>query len=181
MKKFSASSVVLLVVFVLMGCSTTKLTWVSKPAVREVGNKFFDARLRPTGIKSDNAEVYKAFIFSLKNKTDKELKIIWDETFYVHDGGMSGGFMFEGIPYEDRNKPKSPTVLAANGSLTMKIWPSDLAFYHQFEKAAVGFDEGTWIHNELKPGQNGMLLTVKVGERVINEKITVDISVQEVK
>jgi len=114
-------------------------------------------------------------------KTDKELKIIWDETFYVHDGGMSGGFMFEGIPYEDRNKPKSPTVLAANGSLTMKIWPSDLAFYHQFEKAAVGFDEGTWIHNELKPGQNGMLLTVKVGERVINEKITVNISVQEVK
>jgi len=161
-----------------LGCGTTKLTWVSEPQVRKVRNEIFDAELKPAGIKSGDTQVYKAFLLFLRNKTDKELEIIWDKTLFIYNGQMNGGFMFEGIIHEDREKPKPPDIVPPKGTFLNKIWPNSLVFFYVPEKRA--YYEGAWIHRELNPGQNGVSLTVKSGEREINEKIFLHISVREV-
>lgn len=161
-----------------IGCSTTKLTWVSEPQVRKARNEIFDAELKPAGIKSGDTQVYKAFLLFLRNKTDKELEIVWDKTLFIYNGQMNGGFMFEGVIHEDREKLKPPDIVSPQGTFLKKIWPNSLVFYYVPEKRA--YYEGAWIHRELNPGQNGVYLTVKYGEREINEKIVLLISVREV-
>lgn len=178
MNKPLVSLFVALVCHAAIGCSTTKLTWVSEPPVRKAKNEIFDVELKPTGVKSGNTQVYKAFFLFLRNKTDKELEIIWDKTAFIYNGQMSGGFMFEGIVHEDREKPKPPDIVSPKGTFLKKIWPNSLVFFYVPEKRA--YYEGAWIHRELNPGQNGVYLAVKSGEREINEKLVLHISVREV-
>ena len=159
-----------------IGCGTTKLTWTSDPEVQKVSNDIFDAELRPVGIKSGDTQTYKAFLLFLKNKTDKELEIVWDKTLFIHNGQMNGGFMFEGIIHEDRDKPKPPARVTPGGTFRKKIWPNSLVFFFVPERAR--FSGGAWIHRELNPGQNGVYLTVKSGQREVNEMITLNISVR---
>jgi hypothetical protein len=160
-----------------VGCATENLTWVSEPEVQKASNELFDGELKPAGIKSGDTQTYKAFILFLRNKTDKELEIIWDKTFFIYNGQADGGFMFQGVIHEDREKPKPPDIVPPRSTFRKKIWPNSLVFFYVPEKRA--YYEGAWIHRELNPGQNGVFLTVKFGEREINEKIVLKISVQE--
>jgi hypothetical protein len=172
-------SLFLAVVFCLaIGCTTTKLTWISQPPVEKVSNEVFDAELKPVGIKSGDEQTYKSFILFLRNKTNKELEIIWDNTFFIYNGQKDGNFMFEGIIHEDRNKPKPTDIVSPRSTFTKKIWPNSLVFFYVPEKRA--YYEGAWIHRELNPGENGVYLTVRSDGREISERITLVISVQEV-
>ena len=159
-----------------IGCSTTRLTWVSVPPVQRVSNEVFDAEIKPVGIRSGETQTIKSFVLFMRNKRDRELEIIWDETFFIYNGQKKGGFMFEGIAHEDRDKHKPPDIVSPGGTFSKKIWPNSLVFFYVPEAAR--FSTGTWIHRELNPGENGVYLTVRTDSREINEKITLVITVQ---
>ncbi|UCE83088.1 MAG: hypothetical protein JSV47_00655 [Deltaproteobacteria bacterium] len=177
MKKSLGSLFLVLAFCGAMGCGTTRLTWISDPEVQRVSNEIFAAELRPAGITSGDTQTFKSFLLFLRNKIDRELEVIWDKTLFIYNGEMQGGFMFEGISHKDRDKPKPPDILPPNGTFRKRIWPNSLVFFFVPERAR--FREGSWIHREMNPGQNGVYLTVKSGDQEIRERITLNISVKE--
>jgi hypothetical protein len=106
---------------------------------------------------------------TVKNKTNKNLELNWNKTLYIVNGQTSGGFMFEGVVYKDRNNSKSPDVIFPNGTLSKAIWPNNLVYFSSGQY-------GGWRHESLPPGENGVYLTVIVDGKEISEKITMNLS-----
>ena len=69
------------------------------------------------------------FGFTLKNKTDHSIKIIWDEAVYVDQNGSSGRVMHAGVKYTDRNNPQPPTVVVKKANIDDMIVPTDNVYY----------------------------------------------------
>ncbi|MFY9125207.1 MAG: hypothetical protein WAO59_08170 [Bacteroidales bacterium] len=69
------------------------------------------------------------FSFTLQNKTDHSIKIIWDEAAYVDPNGSSGRVMHAGVKYIDRNNPQPPTVIVKNAIIDDMIVPTDNIYY----------------------------------------------------
>jgi hypothetical protein len=74
-------------------------------------------------------KIYKKFGFTLQNKTDHSIKIIWDEAVYVDPNGSSGRVMHAGVKYIDRNNPQPPTVIVKNANIDDMIVPTDNIYY----------------------------------------------------
>lgn len=57
------------------------------------------------------------------NKTDKFIKIIWDETAFINPSGQSEKVIHEGVKLVDRNAPMAPSLIPPKASLTDIITP----------------------------------------------------------
>jgi len=139
------------------------VTWVSEPATATVDNPFFTAQLTPRcgGYGGCNS-----FSLIIRNKTDKNIEINWNKTLYVSDGQTSGGFMFEGVIYRERNNPKPPDVVFGNGTFSKVIWPNNLVHYSSGRY-------GGWENLRMPTGENGAYLSVVVDGKEISERIIV--------
>jgi hypothetical protein len=69
------------------------------------------------------------FAFTLENKTDHSIRIIWDEAVYVNENGSSGRVMHAGVRYIDRNNPQPPTIIVKNAKIEDMIVPTDNVYY----------------------------------------------------
>ena len=69
------------------------------------------------------------FAFSLNNKTDHSIKIIWDEAVYVDQNGSSGRVMHSGVKYIDRNNPQPPTVIVKKANIDDMVVPTSNVTY----------------------------------------------------
>lgn len=65
----------------------------------------------------------------IRNKTNSNLEVNWNKTLFITNGQTSGGFIFEGVVYKDRNNQKAPDIVFANGSMTKTIWPNNLGIF----------------------------------------------------
>jgi hypothetical protein len=137
----------------------------SYPPIQTVDNDYFNASISPV----ETWRGYNAFILTVNNKTDKDLEIIWDRTLFIDNGRTSGGFMFEGVVYRDRNNPKPPDVVFAKGNFSKTIWPNNLVYFSSGKYAS-------WGHEVMSPGENGVYLTIKIGDKELKEKLLLRIS-----
>jgi hypothetical protein len=146
---FTSGLFLFLILLFLGGCATTTTSlppasqnfWFCSPPKHELRDKHIHVELVPycsywgcTG-----------FQFSLKNKTDSQLKFNWNETYYMRNGQQEGGFMFGGIVYKDRYNEKAPEILKGNRKLTRTLWPNDLVFF-----------DNRWRHRPMEAGDNGI-------------------------
>jgi len=69
------------------------------------------------------------FSFTMKNKTNHSIKIIWDEAVYVDQNGSSGRVMHSGVKYIDRSNPQPPTIVVKNANISDMIVPVDNIYY----------------------------------------------------
>ena len=65
------------------------------------------------------------FGFTLENKTDHSIKIIWDEAVYVDQNGSCSGVMHSGIGYANRGKSQLSSVIMKNTNIDDVIVPTD--------------------------------------------------------
>ncbi|MGZ6275388.1 MAG: hypothetical protein ACXWMI_04680, partial [Syntrophales bacterium] len=56
-------------------------------------------------------------VFVLNSKTDRPMRIVWNEARFIDEKGVSHRMIHSGIGYEDRNNAQPPTVVAARGAL----------------------------------------------------------------
>jgi hypothetical protein len=73
----------------------------------------------------------KQIAFSLYNKSDFNLKIIWDEAAYIDENGVSRRVIHKGTKYIDRFNPQPPTIVAKNSYIIDLIYPADFIFYDE--------------------------------------------------
>lgn len=70
------------------------------------------------------------FIFSLKNKSQNSLKIVWDDAAFVNNKNESSKIIHQGIKYIDANKPQSPTIIPKGAEINDLIAPTDRIAYY---------------------------------------------------
>lgn len=157
---FNLSMVLLLIV--LSGCGGAYYSVPVKPSVSEE-NKYFIATIEP--INPSMTAGYSAFILSVNNKTEKDLEVNWNKTYFIQNGQANGTFMFNGIIYRDRNQLKSNDIVLANSNFTKIIYPNNYVEYDQYG----------WMHMGTGLGEQGVYLTVNVDTKEIKQKILVNV------
>lgn len=148
--------------FLLIGCGP-RFIMKSTPPDISIVKEMYSIEASPTAYDGIFGS-YTAFNLIIENKSDNDIEIIWDRTAYIKLDNTSGGFMFEGIVYKDRNNPKPPDVVFPKSTFSKRIWPNTL----------VGFYKG-WYHSGMPMGNNGIYLTLKTNGVEFKEKITFSI------
>ncbi len=69
------------------------------------------------------------FSFSLTNKSDHSIRIIWDEVAYVNENGLSQRVFHSGVKYTDRNNSQPPTIIVKGASIDDLIMPTDNVYF----------------------------------------------------
>ena len=160
MKKKLCICVFISLLFVGLGCASQQL-WRAEPNMQQASNEYYVATISPIFI----FDGYKGFLLYIHNKSPEDLDVVWENTFYIYNGKKEGGFLFRGMRSGD--KLDTPSIIS--GSMFSKeIFPAKLA---EFSTLAM-----STIYNPMQPGENGILLTVKVGEKKITETLTLNVS-----
>jgi hypothetical protein len=168
MKKKMFVCVFLCLVVIGAGCAS-KPVWKSEPNTRQVENQYFYAAISPIFI----FDGYKGFLLTIHSKTSSNIEVVWNKCFYLHNGKKNGNFILEGIPIRERKKPKPNDIITEGHMYQKEIFPSNLTEFSSLAKA--------WVYNPMKAGENGIHLTVKVGQKEMTEKLTLDFSEQSGK
>jgi len=144
----------------------------SKPEIQRVSNDYFTAELEPQ--LKEGQGVFSTFRFVLTNKTDQELSLDWENSYYLFNGRRNGLFLWEGVTWDSLKEIRSqPLVLVAPGStFTKVIFPTALV-----GRASIMIKGGVqYTQGALPEGENGIALVVRQDGKVISEKIIVAIS-----
>ena len=146
------------------GCATPE--WKIDPEIATVDSEFVTASIRPICLGWDGCQ---AFQLRIVNKTDKDIEVNWNKTLYIRNGQTSGGFMFDGVIYADRNNNKPPDVVFKKSSFAKVIWPSNLVVF-------ITGASGGWRHIAMPNGSHGLYLTILVNGKEINQRVELTIS-----
>lgn len=145
--------------------------YVVRPSQTEASasNSHFTATLSPRC-----SGTCDSFLLTVVNKTSNDLEIDWNKTLYIASGSTSGGFMFDGIVYLQRNSPKQPDIVFAKSSMNKIIFPIILVEYDSGRY-------GGWRHSGMPVGENGIYLNIRAGSEEIREKITINLVARQVQ
>lgn len=163
MTRYVLAGLCVTVVTTLAACAGLNLAppeWSSAPEVAKAGNESVSMELR---VKPDWPGP-KAFTLTVVNATDRNVELNWNKTLYVREGQTSGGFMFEGIVYAERNNSKPPDIIFPRSALTKTIWPTTLTSYQP------GRHWG-WHNEVMSVGMNGAYVTVVVDGKEVGERL----------
>lgn len=83
--------------------------------------------------------------FTLTNKTDHSIKIMWDEGAYVDINGESHRIIHEGVKYIDAANMQPPSTVIRKGFISDSIIPAD---YIYFDDSKYG---GGWKEKPIFP------------------------------
>jgi phospholipid-binding lipoprotein MlaA len=149
-----------------------KDVYSSQPEIQKVSNDYFTAEFEPR--LKEGQSFFSAFRFVFTNKTNQELSLDWENSYYLLNGRINGLFLWEGVTWDSLKEIRSqPLVLVAPGStFTKVIFPAALV-----GRASPTTSGGVqYIQGALPEGENGISLVVRQDGKVISEKMVVTIS-----
>lgn len=91
--------------------------------------------------------------FSIENKIDRSIKIIWDGAAYIDEYNSSHRVMHSGVKFISRDQPQAPSVIVAGAILEELAYPADYAYYESGKY-------GGWRQNPILPTQKTFIETV---------------------
>lgn len=162
----------LIISAILGGCATYRTEYTISSTKIENQIDSIESSITPNCITFEGC---KSFYLDVKNKSDKTLEINWNKTLFIVGDQSSGGFMFEGILYKDRNAQKSPDVVFPNSSFSKTIWPTNLV-----EFSSGRYDSG-WRHGSMPTGDIGVYLTVTIDGKDFSQKMTNNVNIKQVR
>ena len=149
-----------------------KEIYSSQPEIQRASNDYFTAELEPR--LKEGQGFFSTFRFALVNKTNRELSIDWENSYYLVNGRRNGLFLWEGVTWDSLKEIRSePLVLVApGGTFTKVIFPAALTGRaSDMDKGGVQYTQGA-----LPEGENGIALVVRQDGKVIREQMVVTIS-----
>ena len=173
-RQWAWGSIFICLALTVIACAAVKV-YSSSPAVQKMSNNYFNVELEPQLQEGQN--FFTSFRFIFTNKTNKDLHVDWENTFYLVNGRRSGRFLWEGVDWEALKKIKiQPLVpVAAGDTVTVVIFPKSLA-----GRSKIGTTTGLkYTRGALPAGENGMFLVVRQNRREIREKIVVKMEAQK--
>jgi hypothetical protein len=164
------SVIVVCLIFVLAACAGVEI-YSSNPQVQNASNDYFTAELEPQLKPGQN--FFATFRFVLTNKTNKELQIDWENSYYLLNGRRNGRFLWEGVTWDGLKEIKSNPLIpvAPHDTFTSVIFPKNLAG----RGSAMSTGGVQYTQGALPEGENGVLLVVRQNGRVFRQKMVVRI------
>lgn len=107
-----------------------------------------------------------SFLLHVVNNTNKPLEILWDKTFFVHNGTRDGGFVFGQRACNYTDLPRASSI-PPGGSFETEVWPEVLVHSQTSPQ--------TCSHSFLERGRDGIFLTIKGDGVKMRETITLDL------
>jgi hypothetical protein len=165
-------------ILVLTGCATVPV-YTSEPATQTVENDIFAVELEPH--LASGKSYFDSFRYVFVNKTDQELQIDWQNTFFLKNGTRFGRWGMEGFTIEQlQEKREHPLIRVAPGStISGIIFPLKLIAKRNW--TAVSRDEIAKQLGIIPESESGMLLTVRQGDQVISEQLICRISISHMR
>jgi len=69
------------------------------------------------------------FYFSLTNKTDQPIQLIWDKARYINENRTRSPIIHSGLQYKDRYYSQRSTKIVENSTISDFIFPADNVYY----------------------------------------------------
>jgi hypothetical protein len=91
--------------------------------------------------------------FTVNNKTDSPIKIVWDEASFVDEKGISHRLIHSGIGYEERKLPQPPTVIVGGINLQDFVHPLDYFQWKEIRGMRSDKQQGYWDRTPFLPTQ----------------------------
>lgn len=67
----------------------------------------------------------KGINFSMENKTDRSIKILWNEAAYLDENNFSHRVIHYGVRYIERDQPQAPGIIIPGSKLEDIVYPAD--------------------------------------------------------
>lgn len=115
------------------------------------------------------------FTLTVENKTNDDLNLVWNDSFYLNNGMTDGGFMFNGVVYSKRTELKQDLIILPKTTINIDILPNYKVEY--ISPSVVGHSvlQGGWLHTDLGTGEHGAYIKFK--GRGIDKRVKLLISV----
>lgn len=137
-------------------------------------DKYIDIKIIPQQLHYN----YKYFVLNVENKTNQDIKISWNETYFIENGNANGGFMFAGVQYINRDAPKQDWLIFKNSSASKEIYPCAkvVNFGHDRTAAQMGLPTG-WGHGIMTNGTFGAY--IKISGEKFSKSVKVTATIRE--
>lgn len=129
-------------------------------------DKNISISIAPSEIHTGSIE---GFVLSIENKTNNDIHVVWNDSYYINGDFPDGGFMFEGVVYSERTAPKQDLLVFPKTKRDIKIFPNTKVEYMRPTVVAHTVLPGGWLHNDLEAGVHGAYVMVK--GKGINKRI----------
>lgn len=152
------------------GCTATKSIHISTPKNKMVETDVFTANIEP--LKND-IDYFSTFMLTIVNKTDHNIELNWNESYYLHNKKSKSSFVFRSIePSMVKEKTVPNDIIPANSRFSKKISPlSKIAYAKLASKAAID-DKGLYA-GILPEGLNTIVLVVNNNGQNIKKALSV--------
>ena len=159
---------------ILAGCSAATYTYSSHPLSGQLDTEMFRARFTP---EKGEGVYYSWFRLDVENLSGTPVEIDWNQTSYVLDGKNRGPFVWEGIaPQQIKARAVPASIVAPGQTFSRQISPlAKVAIAHRSDYSA-GKDKPGLYSGILPPGENGILLAVRVTGQLVRKKLVVVIT-----
>ena len=134
----------------------SEIIWAYEGLRSGADTKDYLITITPSGL-----HAYNGFSLSVKNRSTKNIEVNWNKSLYVANGITSGGFMFDGVVYKDRNNPKQSDIVFPGIEFKKVIYPNSL----------VNFSLGNWRHPLMNEGEHGAFVTLTVDGKDVGERL----------
>lgn len=150
-----------------------EINYVIDTSKSSYSDKTVDVSITPQK-RDDN---YKYFTLTITNKSKNDLKLSWNESYFLENDAANGGFMFDGVQYVNRDAPKQDLLILPNTTISKDIYPTAKVGYISYDRLAVSMGLPTgWVHYVLKDGVFGAYLKI-TGKKYDNSiKVVIGIS-----
>ena len=170
MNKLMTTMILGLVVWGLAGCASTP-QYEGTPSTQMVSGDVVDIRVTPILDERYGISVgYTGMVLEVRNKSNGNITINWDETVYLQGGTPNGGFSLEGAAGA---RLRGFDVVFSHETYVTSIYPTQLL---------AGSSIGTLTeprlgnHKPMPAGENGIVLKLRAGSEDFYRRITFNIS-----
>jgi len=97
------------------------------------------------------AFVQEDITFSILNKSDQTMKLIWDDAGFIEPDKSLTKIMHVGVKYADRNNSMPPSIIPRHGKLEDLATPVDRIYWREGYYSKYGSSPGGWENKGIFP------------------------------
>jgi hypothetical protein len=160
------------------GCAKEQI-YTSNPPVQTVSTSDYEVELEP--LKAEGFDYYNRFRYQFTNKTNGDLVIDWEKSYYLRNGKHHGKFGWEGLTFEQlRDVRDSPEVTIGPGKRDqIDIFPIKLiGWREEGVRLKAATPEAGFTLTPLPEGENGLSIAVLKDGKVLRKNVLVKITME---
>ncbi len=172
---------ILVLLFILAGCAQVRV-YSSNPASQSISNAYFDAEFEPQ--LAEGKHYFNAFRLVITNKTEQDLVLDWSRTYYLLNGRRNGQFGWEKMTFEELKgiKDQPLVTIPSKNTLSNVVFPLRLIAWEEYTRGGTrkqdSKPEESFYPGVIPEGESGISLYIKQDNKVIQERITFNITLE---